>query len=130
MWCHFFLWLTLWLVPVKFVKDKIITSTTTKKEKKVYCVITNLGIHLFITTSNTNSSHLLTRPRVQTIKKAKENLRLSFQKTKGKEKILFFLPFLEFKTNKKILSRSVYNAYCNGGNDYINRWNSITGALN
>jgi len=71
---------------LKFVKDKVITSTTTKQEKQLHCVLTSLGNYLSITTSNTNSPHLLTRPRVQTIKKAKENLRMSLQKTKGKKK--------------------------------------------
>lgn len=115
---------------VKTVKDKVITSKTTMKEKQFSCVLTNLGIYLFITSINTNSACLLTRLGVQIITKEKKYLRMSFQIARRRKLFWFFLPLWLSKQTKKILSLNVYITYYQGGNGYINTGNSIIGAQN
>lgn len=115
---------------VKTVKDKVITSATTMKEKQFSCVLTSLDSYLFITTINTNSACLLTSLRVQIVMKAKENSRMSFQIASRRKLFWFFLPLWLSKQTKKILSLNVYITYYQGGNGYINTGNSIIGAQN
>lgn len=86
---------------VKTVKNKVITSTTTMKEKQFSCVLTSLDIYLFITTINTNSACLLTSLRVQIVMKAKENSRMSFQIASRRKLFWFFLPLWLSKQTKK-----------------------------
>lgn len=86
----------------KTVKEKLITSATTMKEKQFGWVLTSLDIYFFITITSTNSACLLTRLRVQTINENhKRELQNAVSDRQQKKSFLFFPPFLAFQTNKK-----------------------------
>jgi len=86
---------------VKTVKDKVFASTSTMKGKQFTCVLTSLGIYLFITTINTKGACLLTRLGVQIIMKAQVNSRMPFQIASRRKLFWFFLSLWLSKQTKK-----------------------------